>query len=277
MPCKLLIKMTDNTLEDLEKSAISCYKRGDVVLVAEIADEIGSGIGLPGWGIITITDATKSEVITAFSRIEKSWTIDLDWTLDSHNAVLDKYEATLFSESDHSSSDLGNLTLGMVDTFLSKWNVQIGSNTTNSVSIHFYISNNIYKSESILFSKAFWNADVSNIIFSENSYNPDTGTHIIDLDYSNTNIKPLAVVRKIEEVGGTVMASVTGGVRFIINRNIVTSALKDSLIEAVKTLNSVRRRRMYFQESDLIILENNQGTISVNKVTLANKIQDKIT
>jgi len=275
MPCKLLIKMMDNELNDVSKSTVACYKRGDVVLVTTIDDEIGSGIGLPGFGVVTISDATKEEVIAGIARIAKSWTVDLDWTIDGHDVASDKYNATLFSESAHTSSDDGALTLSIVDTFLSKWNVSIDSNTSNSVVVHFYLSNNSYKSASLLFSKGFWGANVDNVVFSEYSYNFDTGTHIIDVDYSATNFKATTVVNKIEAVGGTIMNSVVGGVRFVINRNTVTAALKEDLIESVKSLNSVRRRRMFLEESDLVILENNDGTISITKVTLANRIRDK--
>jgi hypothetical protein len=138
----------------------------------------GGRVTLPRFVIARVTDATLGDIqsMISFNFGEKSltqeWRKNLDWSVANYNSSLDGYRLNLFT-TNPGLTGRGNVTRNQVENFLNRWNADVVSFTTNSVTFDVGVYNAII-------SKGFWNMiDVDQVIFNEINYDEPTHTHTI--------------------------------------------------------------------------------------------------
>lgn len=262
MACELLVHRNKNNYfhTDPEKDRSSVYKKGYIV----------TGKTLPhnGWGnkeqfsagnfvTLRITDATWEEILD----YAEHWRQFIDYNKIGENLSIDGHRYRVYA-TNSGVSGRGNLTLQKIKKYLDGWNVTIFSNTTNEVVIDCIINN-------MLRSKSYWDYipgdGLTDIQYSQVSYNQSTGEHIYDLDYSNvrTEIQNRSKVAerlwfKLSKRGATLLShnETNQTARVSIFRNDVLLYFKNEVYSDTANKSPVYKRQYYIEETDVDSLVN---------------------
>lgn len=271
----ILVRAFDTTNADPEKSDISCYKKGDIVVIEEDGHEWGSHEGppydLPTIGFerfvrVLIPGTPRADIIEWIDK----WGVVIVYEQLGRDVALDGWRWKLTNETE--GVNLGKLERAKIEAWLLSWNCTIVTHDERSVTIDWRIYDGATSS-------AFWGTDVDLVEFSELSYNESTGVHRIEADYSAAGWDPDAVERRIVERGGTVVNHnhAQSKVRFDIDRQTVLDHLKEDF-EAKQSRLRIRRRRYMFDPTDVDdVLNNFGGERTLTLPQAQNAVIDKTT
>ena len=235
--------------------------KGDIVEVRATSTPFG-GIEPESFVMVEVPTVTMA----AYEKYSDPWRSILDYTVISQNTVLDTLRIKVFSTT-QSVSNLGGITLEQTESFLNRWNATVFLSALNEVVFDF----SVYGGAT---SEAFWETPLLGIVFSEISYDPVTGIHRIQANYSALANNPTYVERYIVGKQGTIISHANKIIVFDISRAIILSTFKSDIKEKVETI--INRRRYYFMPAvvDYIIAQG--GTLTTTAAQVLTYIKDKL-
>ncbi len=261
-----LIYDRNNTHPDLLKDMRGSYKRGYIVELFEDGTSCVNNPASP-FVILKVPDILVEDA----QNYINNWTRHIDYEIVNQNLALDGWRVRVFATNPAITDQgvgAGKITRTMVETYLNKWNATVFTFADNSVTFDISVYNAI-KSE------GFWNANISQIIFSEIAYDQTTGLHTIQIDYSGTSYKREKVINKITQMKGTIISEVGKVIQFTITRQIVLNTFKHDIKKKVETILYCRQ---YYLPSDLVTtIENNGRVYTITKAELLAFIHNRVT
>lgn len=286
MPCELVIHRNKDNYShiDSEKDKRGVYKKGFIVA--------GRDYPHSGWGnkerfeygkfvFIRVIDATWDEL----KGYADSWRHNIDYELVGSNLNIDGHRFRIFN-TNSGASNYGNLTRNKIEKYLNSWNVDIFSVNVNEIVIDVVINN-------MLRSSAFWDYvpgdGLTDIQYSQLSYNKNSGKHVYYLDYSQvrTDITDRSLVAKkiayrlgLRGVTFSNHNSVNQTAEATIYRNDVLKYFRDEVKRKLSKQILVRRE-YYIEESDVDLLvqysnNHNGEPFEVTKAQLFNYIKSHL-
>lgn len=219
--------------------------------------------GLPYFCYIKVTDASTSEVnamiASTFSenRINQDWVRNIDFAVVNSDTTVDGWRLRAFTTNPGFSNKAG-ITQQMVESYLTKWNAEVYSATTNEVQFNVAIFEDEFQNPGAIQSRGFWSVDPVGVVFNEILYTEGTGEHIIEADYSATSFKPLAVERKVVERGGVVSMNSNGVITFTIYRTDVFQWFQYEVARSLADVIYIRQFRIPESTVDNIISNGTQ-------------------
>ena len=190
--------------------------KGGVIEARMQADGQGSAEKLP-----TFVRINCNLALETVENYQKSWNKSADWSVVSNDAAVDSYRLSI--KANNPGAGQGNITSAEIDRFLSDWNFSVFSESVNEVVVDI----SVYAA---LTSRGFW-GDIADIaIFSELNYNPATGVHQIQADYSSlTRAASKWIDQNIRNRGGVIISHTGKIVVFEMDRADVVAKLKTEL------------------------------------------------
>lgn len=270
---ELLIKAISATNSNPERDRIGCYKRGMPVQVlpdgsyAIEAANINSKMLPPTffWLLIPALDQQQTEELR--EQANKVWERHIEYTVLTSNHTSGIYQIRA-SNVNVSTSGEGGLTQRQIQAYLTNWGATLDSSAANSVTF----SINLW---TLLRSSGFWQRDVSNIVFTLNSY--ASGTANVTANYSAlpqfASIAP-EVSELVTERGGVVQSNANGIVTFTIRRTVLTDAFQASVKR--QTDGPHMRRQFYFSSGQMDTLESNGGVMTITPAQLVAAIHNRL-
>lgn len=261
-----LIYDHDNIHPDLIKNRKGSYKRGYIV---QIFEDGTSCVNTPSppFVILKVPDITIDEV----KNYTHQWQRKINYEIINQNLVIDGWRVRVFTTNPSVTDQgvgAGKITRVMVENYLNKWNATVFTFADNSVTFDATIYNAII-------SEGFWHADISQIVFSEISYDQVTGLHTVQVDYSPTPYRREQVINKINRKNGTITSEVGKIIQFTITRQIVFDAFKQDIKQ--KTESILYRRRYYLPSDFITTIENNGRNHTITKTELLTLIHNRLT
>ena len=266
---------------DTTKDEQGVYKKGYIVEVRESGTPEGNREGLPRFVWANVTDATKQEVedmiSTAFGEtsIMQSWVRKMNWQTSALSIPLDAWHVVL-STQNPGATNKGLITRAMAERFIEKWN---GRNIEfSSGQVEFDIA--IFEAQDnpgAIQSEGFWGVNVSNVVFTEISYDSSTGEHQIEADYSAlTNANPTNIENRVTENRGTIDSHDTENkvITFTISRVDVSNEFKEEVRNAVETI--VYRRQFKIPEATVDNIISQGGSINITLEQLENYLENML-
>jgi hypothetical protein len=258
---EILIKAEDATHSDAEMDRAGSYKKGYPVVVMPDDHTWGSQEGLPKFVIIKCPQLALSGAQNYIDQYVQAF----DYVTISANQAQDIYAVRVSASNVNSTGHL-DITKDQVERYLSGWNCDLYSASTNKVVFIL----DVYQ---LLISERFWEANITNFDFTKVSYTSATGAYDISASYPISN-SIRKVESKVELAGGTVVSSSSGKIRFTINRSTAIQALKEDLKRLGQKV--AYRRQYYFDPADVDTVIANGGIMTLNKTQLLNKIKNKV-
>ncbi len=260
---QLLILNKNNTHSDPVKNAQSCYKRGDIVVIAEDGHTWSNLERLPDFVLLKVPTLDYSNAIEYTSE----WTQTLGYTIVQTNLVVDGARIKIFTTNPGLSIETG-ITKNKVESFINDWGGSVVSDSQNDIRFEILVKD-IYRST------GFWGTSpvAIGIVINEESYDQSTGIHIATIDLSNSAVTLDRARRKVEEVGAEVISFTSDTLTCEFPREIVVKHFMDTLKEAQK--RSVRRRQFYITETDAQTIQDAGGELTVTIPQLRSKVLDK--
>lgn len=189
----------------------------------------------------------------------EEWRHRVTYSVLNSNVSADRYRIRL--ESDRVSVSGKNGLTGATN-FIERWGGNVVS--ANNTGIVFNIT--IFDAAT---SNAFWDRDVSGVVFVETSYNPETGDHQIEIQgapYSEQQIRTA-----VDAVGGVFVAPSS----FVVSRGTIRAAFQEDVRERVEA-SRFARRRWAISEAGVTALENAGGDLTVTPTQFLNNITDRL-
>ena len=235
------------------------HYKGDIVEIRATGTPFG-GKEPDAFVLVEVDDAPISE----FEGRSIAWECQIDFSVVSHDAANDKYRLKLYSTT--ANNGLGEIAKEDVEAFIQNWNGTVVDYATNEVTFDLSIFD-------ALTSPAFWEVDVSSLVFTETAYNQDTGLHTIELDYSAIDNNPTYVEMYVKRMGLAITNHSNKILTYEADTSTVNQAFQSDLKE--KTNKRVARRRYHVSESVVDTIVDNGGTYTTDLSTLRNYIMDK--
>jgi hypothetical protein len=260
MACEILIRTNvhsggrvDYTHPDSEKDKRGVYKKGYPVSMFD-SPRVHRGFkeGLPYSCAINVTDAGVAEVdamiATTFSGIDlnQTWDRKIDFATVNNNTSIDGWRIRVFT-TNPGANNFAGITQVMVENYLTKWNGDVYSTTTNEVVFDVAIYEDGSQVPGALQSEGFWGVVPTDVSFNETSYVEGTGVHTIEADYSLSTFDPEQILDRIEDRGGSISSDVGDVVTFTINRTDVFQWFQGEVRDALE--NTMYRRQFRIPEA----------------------------
>ena len=267
----------DYSHADPEKDESGVYKRGYIVDIQEDSFSWGSKEGLPRFVKVNVTDAdvagVQSMVDSVFggTDIRQSWNRKIDFANVNSNLTIDGWRIRVFALNP-GSTNKGGVTQTKAENYLNKWNASVNSATANEVVFDVAIFEDASNNPGALQSTKFWNFDdISNLTFTENSYNETSGVHEIELDYSAEPLltgKDQQVATRVLTRGATIISHepLSDTITFSITRNDVFQHFKEEVRQLLET--AVYRTQFRIPEATVNTIVSGGGTTDVTLATL---------
>lgn len=268
--CELLVKAkTTYTNPDAEKDRVGTYKIGYPVVSFEDGHSWGGAEGLPDFIIIKV----KNTTVVQMQDYLAVWRMDIKFSIVSSDTATDTFRIDAESDKVNNSGTRGNITQAMVEDVLDGWDIEgIVDTGTNYVRFDIIV-------RKAIFSPAFWVQDITNVGFTETSYNSSTGVHTVEVDYIDAdNWDSVAIKKQLEAGGGTFVSDINSITTFTITRQ----TLYNEFVKGVKFVadqTGVYRRQYYFPSTLVSDIIDSGGTQIYNNLAqmtarLKNKIDD---
>lgn len=192
------------------------------------------------------------------------WKRSVEFEVVNQDLSQDGFRIRLYSAT--ANNGQGEITKAEVENFINNWGGTVHSFGTNEVVFDIRIYD-------ALVSEAFWEIDLSNVNFSEVSYDQNTGIHRIEADYSATANSPNYVEAYVEGKGLTIVSHADKVLTYDADRSVVKKAFQDDIY--AKTRTTIARRRYYFGGGVIDTIVANGGTMTTDLATLQSYIRDK--
>jgi hypothetical protein len=115
--------------------------------------------------------------------------------------------------------------------------------------------------------------DISQVVFSEISYDQTTGVHRVQADYSVIAPNPTSVERHVSRMGLTIISHGDRVLTYDADSSTCAAILKRQLQGYTRKI--VARRRYHIAESVVDTIINNGGYMAVDESTMLNYVKDK--
>lgn len=210
----------------------------------------------------------------------KEWIRNIGYSIVTHQNNTDNYRVKITGISISQTSqgvNFGKISVEQVENYLSGWNVVLHNFADNEVTI------NIGTYETAI-SPKFWDRDsLSAVVFSHISYEPSTGIHVIQADYSSKNWGHTAVENAIDAINNdTIVLAHEGkiltyqvqgtGVPKVHSKNVPLKKFWQDLQEKVQ--QTLKSSRYHFTSAFVDSAVNN--TIVLTETELLSNIKDKL-
>jgi hypothetical protein len=237
------------------------HTKGDIVEIR------ASSTGFGGLEPVTFVLAEVPDLPMADYKDKSSaWERLIDFSVSGQDLSVDGYRLKLFSTLVAGTS--GIITREEVEAFINSWGGVVFSVAVNEVLFDITIFD-------ALTSKPFWDGrDISQILFSEISYDQETGIHQIQADYSALENNPTYIETVIANKGMTVTSHNEKIITFEGDRETARNEFQKDIKEKSKKL--VERRRYYVNPGVVDYIINQGGSIVTSKATLDTYIKDKL-
>jgi len=204
--------------------------------------------------------------IADFDDKSHPWQRSLAFEVVGRSVPLDGYRLRIYS--DNTNSTAGAVTRSEVASFITSWGGTIFSHGPNEVVFDLTVHDALTSNE-------FWEFDISNVVFTEQSYDQGTGVHRIEADYSTTGINNTTYV---ERRGMRQNATIVSHADKVIVYEATSANVADDVREFIKHQARKRnaRRRYYFGEAVVDALVAAGGTMTTDRATVENYIKDKL-
>lgn len=224
------------------------------------------------WGIkeqspefvhVTVTDESYTMLRQQIAPIRRRLQIEIV----SSDPVNDVHRVRIFSDTVRASDQAGAVTQAEVADFLARWNCAFVSEGANEV----VFDADIYD---LAASPGFFGAEaLPNVSFSPVSYDEGTGEHVIDADYSLTELHPNDVSRKAAIGTDIEVISNTGGViRYSIRRATLRQHFLEDIEHQFK--KQLLRRRYRVDPAAVDTAIGNGGAMTVTNAQFQNNLID---
>ena len=194
-----------------------------------------------------------------------SWERIIDYGIVASNLVVDGFRLRLFSPLVDSSLK-GAITRAEVERFIQSWNGTVFSVSPNEVVFDLLIYD-------ALKSAAFWEVDITGVIFTETSYAQATGIHTVEIDYNAIGNNPTYVEKYVIKKGATVVSHSGKVLTAEFTRADVRAEFEEDIRQKARRQIEKRRYRVPSGVVDAVIA--NGGTMTPDITTLVSWIEDK--
>lgn len=231
------------------------YQKGDIVEVRNDGAVYGTSECPPLFVVVKIPGDSVVDYMSQWDR-------RLKFDLIASNHATGTYKLKVSADAVGASGQ-NALTREAVESFLARWGCTVDSVQPNAVTFTAKLWN-------VVRSPGFWNADVSGVTFVLVSYDPASGGSVVRVDHSANP----AVVRTIEQAGGTVLTNTPGSCTFGVGRDTLLEAFKRSVREAVEGI--YRRRRYCFSEADVDYALAHGGVLTLTAGQVVGHVIDRM-
>ncbi len=218
----------------------------------------GGRVTLPRFVIARVTDANLGDIQSMISSnfgersLTQEWRNNLDWSVVNYVSTLDGYRLNLFT-TNPGLTNKAAVTRNQVEIFLNRWNANVVSFTTNSVTFDVGVYNAII-------SEGFWDIiNVGQVIFNETNYDESIHTHRVTADYSALDIKPLLLRQLAVRRRADIISNVDQIVTMDITRNDVVAVFKRDV--KIKVEKNIYKRQFRISESTVDNIISQGGVI----------------
>lgn len=253
---ELLIKTVEPT-----PFRAGAYRKGDVVEVRANGAFYGAREGLPDFVIVKCPNLLMK---TARDYV-KPWDKQIQFVVVSSDSALDGYRVRLFT-ANASASGLGHVTRAQVETFINSWGGSVVSVAANKVVFDITILDAIKSS-------GYWDIDLAGVIFTEVSYDPATGVHVIDADYNAIDNNPSYIETFLEGKVKSIVSHANKVIRFEIDRDMVRTEFEGDIARGAK--QSIERRRWYVPPATVDTVVGLGGVVTVTPTQLTAYLKDR--
>jgi hypothetical protein len=233
------------------------HSRGDVV---EVRASGTSFAPTANFVMVGVPEATLKD----WEQYSGAWERMLAFDIVAHNESLDGYRLRLYSETANAGN--GIIMKAEVENHIAAWNGTIQSFGTNEVVFDIGIFD-------ALRSAAFFEVNISAVVFTEIAYDSVTGIHRISADYSAIGNNPTYVERYLMREGMEVISHADKVIIYEADRQIAKARFERYLQE--KARQSIERRRYYLSEGVVTAIETAGGTLETDISTITSYLKDK--
>lgn len=241
--------------------------KGGIVNISDHTQLIGRQVP-PDFCEVVISDATVRQCLLYSSQ----WETKIGFELLNVDPQYDKVTARVFVQNEEVSySGLNQLTKSQVEAYLGNWGGVVDDNNIsfNSVQFDAYIYH-------ALTSSGFWRHKLTGFTFTEktNEYDPVTGSHTIEADFSGTSLNSNKVAGIVVSNGCEVTQVAAKKVTFIGTRGLVFEQFKFDV--RIKMLKIFAVRKWYLLEGGINAALAAGGQITVTKTQALNYLHSRI-
>jgi len=226
-----------------------------IVMVEEDGYVWGGKEGPPKFGIIKVPGISKASSV----QYMEAWHHKTNVSIITHDVPSDTYGLRIDSER-VSVTGKNAFTLNQIENFFTNWNAVVAD--VQDSEILFTVS--VYDA---ITSPAFWEVDVSSIVFKETSYDEVTGDHVVRIQqspYSDAHMK-----ERIETQGGVVIPPRS----FSMHRSKAWIAFNADIKFKLEQ-PGYDRRRWYVTAVGMAALQAANGIITVTPTQFLSNIAD---
>lgn len=236
--------------------------KGDIVEVRATGAPLGSAEAA-AFCLVEVPDATLAQ----WQQYQQRWATDIDWAVVGSDPAIDGYRIRLTSTSANVSATSGLITRDAVEQFIAEWNGAVVSVAANDVRFDITIAD-------ALRSRAFWDRDLTGVVFTELNYDQATGVHRMQADYSALGANPTAVERQVLHRGCAVVSNTGTVITFEADR----SAVRDRFIADIqhRGRRPVAHCQYYVGAGVVDYIVGQGGTITTDAATAASYVRSKL-
>lgn len=238
--------------------------KGDIIEVR------ASGTPLPGATSPFVAVEIPTVPIAAWEQYNSPWHLEVGFEVVAQNVSIDGFRIRLYSET--TNGVMGAVTKDQAEAFINSWGGTVFSFGANEVVFDIKIYD-------ALVSAAFWDEIRDDlfpqIVFSELSYDSETGLHRIEADYSALSINPTAIERYLIRRHMTAVSHANRVLVFDGDRTLARTEFQNDLKEKLRRLVAKKRYRVSDAVVDYIVSQG--GHLETDAATLLTYIKDKVT
>lgn len=262
---RLQIMAVDNPVDP---NNLNVHQKGDLICLVPGSLIPGSKETLPNRIWINITNGNYA----THRAFWESWQSRLDYTAISLSTPLDQWRVTVFM-TNIDSSNRGGLTKAKVDNELGDWNISSGTTQYAPNQVRFTAKiYDVARSSAIL--NNVNQSALDQISWSEDSYNAETGEHVIRGDYSGTGFNELQINKATGSVNVISHDTTAKVVTYSILRSEIFSRFK--LMGEDKLNQFLGKSRYKISTADVDAIVGTGGTVSQTQAQVQAALIDKI-
>lgn len=200
----------------------------------------------------------------------QQWRNVIDYEVIGRNVPLDGYRIRVWSTKTSVSDqgvNSGRITRAQVENYLNKWNGAVFSEATNGVIFDIKIYD-------MAISEGFWDYNLSDTLFEEDSYDTNTGVHTITFHYSSMGLALQKVQKYIVSHGGTILDATGVYVQYSIPRSIVMSDFRADVKSKVEKI--LYRNQYYLANGAVNAIVSASGMMTATEAQLNTYIRNRL-